>query len=426
MTTASSDNAIYLGRAGDRPGLTMLDLDRMQFEEVLSLPPAHSVYALDVNVDTGILAAGTRGGRLYCMACCGSRKVGDVETYRHCRGQLLAVCVLDESLVCSTDSTGQCLIWLIHGNDSPASLSTGGKTVCSLTMIGDDELMGLATDGCVLFWSVPDRTLTKCIKGPRPARKYALVNAIHWSEREILFYPTDNGSLAVWDMRTMESASLPAHKGDCYVVFRFGDHVVSVGANDRMCLTWDMESRTSLRSVSLPWPNSLIAGVPLDRGDQTMMLIDVEGTVLTYDIDSNSIDFIQGCQDGCYRSLVSTACVGMEVSSSTVDEDQRARQLLAQAQEMIERSEFDVVEDVCAELYELGYTRAALGLEARVAMLQKDLLKELGYRYRLYELLELQDHLPWEGSDRYLRLLEQFWMIPSMTALKMLKNLKQV
>ncbi|MBL7189638.1 MAG: hypothetical protein ISS70_25190 [Phycisphaerae bacterium] len=211
MVSTDLTDRIFLGRGGARPGVVAIQDDISHSEWFAELAPGESVYALDANIEAKTLAFGTRAGKIYVRQWPDDDSAACQEWLQG--APVLSVCWLGRSLLCSSDSSGKCLLWPLATPDQPKSLETDGRVVCAFARVAHGELVGLASDGCLLFWALPGGDLLRYVEGPRPASKLGLVNLRYWPRRDVLLYPTEDGQLCGFRLGATECQCVKAHRG---------------------------------------------------------------------------------------------------------------------------------------------------------------------------------------------------------------------
>ncbi|MHC4296589.1 MAG: WD40 repeat domain-containing protein [Planctomycetota bacterium] len=411
MTTSIDvTNPMFFGRGGARPGVMSVQDDIRHSEWLVELAAGESVYSLDVNMETSTLAFGTRAGRIYLRQWSDGNSTACQERLQG--APVLSVCWLGRSLLCSSDFSGQCLLWPIASGEQPRFLETDGRTVCALAKMSDGQFIGLASDGCMLFWSLPQGELLKCIEGPRPCSKIGLVNLRHWSRRHLLIYPTEDGQLCSYRPDAMQCECVEAHQGGLYVVLPAEKRLITVGREDGLIKIWhDLTSAPACR-IEIPWSAGFVAGWATEPDGRSILLIDEEGIAGVFSLTDTSVTLVSQLPGDDFRAVVGKSpdelarCRRQSVEA-------KARGLIAQAAESIGQGRSEGLESLAAELTSLNYCEAALGIRAQAARLQDDPLKELKIRHELIHMLN-GDYTAFRDSvARYAVLLERFWRLAS-------------
>lgn len=413
-TSIDVTNRIFLRRGGVRPGVMVAQDDTGRSEWLAQLGACESVYTLDINMETSTLAFGTRAGKIYL-------KQWSDDDSTACREWLqgapvLSVCWLGHSLLCSSDVSGQCLLWSIANGEQPRFLETGGRTVCALAKVSDSQIVGLASDGCLLLWSLPQGELLKCIEGPRPCSKIGLVNLRYWSRRDLLVYPTEDGQLCSYRLDAMQCECVEAHQGAFYVIIPAGICLITVGRKDGLVNIWhDLTSGPS-QQIELPWSAGFVAGWALEPDGRSILLIDEQGIAGVFNLTDTSLTLVFQLPGGDFRAVVGQSpdelarCRRQSVEA-------KARGLIAEAAESIGRGRAEGLESLAAELMSLNYSEAALGIRAQAARLRNDFLKELEIRHELMPMLHGNYTACKDSVTHYAVLLERFWQIPNAWAI---------
>ena len=408
---ACATDRVLLGTGGPSPGLWASDETGRGLVEVLRLEHGHSVYAADMDQEAGWLAAGTRGGRLHVLpigtepdseATCDARVLVQ-------GAAVLSVCLLGASHLAATDTAGRCLLWSPDAEPMrPRVMPCAGAGVCSLSRIGDDRLAGLSQDGQLLIWHWSDAQLIHEAQLPAPPDKGALVHLVSWQDPERLAYPTIDGHLATYDLRTHDLATWPAHREGFSVAMASGEELLTVGRHDGQLKFWHSGEQTPVRSI--PAPTDIIAGAVLTDHPLQMVLITAQGAAGLYGLGQGGLQLLRTVEGGAYRTAI-----GQRFNVRAAHQEQHriaeAKSIQQMIQDGVDRNEVDDLDGRHARLVALGFEEVSLALRARQAAKQEDLAAELSARCRLAGLLPDDDQRAVRSLERYAGLLLKTWQL---------------
>ena len=401
--------SVFLGLGGQRPGVMMLRPDSEDTQRLIGLPIGQSVYALDVHAGTGRIAYGTRTGTVQAAPCSIDRQNGQPPSRWAQGAPLLAVCWVGDSLLCSADTRGGCLLWNASDPNDPERLETEGKVICSLASWPNGQLAGLSGDGYLLFWSVSSRRLLRCVQGAVPPRKLALVTLVAWPRPGSLIYPTEDGRLCTLSHEASCCQYVDAHQGSFYVIVPVRDGLLSVGQEDRMVRLWDRLPGKPVWEAMLPWPRPVVSGWPMGYQAGSLLLIDREGTATVFDYADGAVGFVRQLPGTNYRTAVGMSWVELK-RRYDARRATRINQLQTQAKEAIEHGRTENLETMANEMASLGFKRVSLGLRTQQARLENRWLDELHVRIELMELLGNGDKAP-ESIRQHVLLLKRLWQL---------------
>jgi len=412
MVYTDVKDQIFFGRGGDRPGVMVTQDDIGRIEWFAELPTGESVYALDMNIEAKLLAFGTRAGKVYVKQLLND---GHNDNRTTCQewfqgAPVLSVCWLDYSLLCSSDSSGQCLLWATTAPEQSSLLETNGCVICALTRTHHGELVGLASEGYLLFWSIQEGDLVRCIEGPRPASKLGLVNLRYWSRYDVLLYPTEDGHLCWYQLDATEVQCIKAHKGAFYVVIPAVKSLITVGKEDGLIKVWYDLDTGPVCEMEVLWSRGFIAGWAVKPEAQSVLLIDDEGNAGVFDLTETSAQLTGQLIGESFRAVMGMSPAELARRRMASDETE-ARKLIAQATELIGLGRPEQLDGLAGNLESLGFTRSALGIRAQRARLQNDHLGELEIRRQLAQIMVGDNDAGKDTMRRYAFLLEQFWQL---------------
>lgn len=404
---------IFLGCGGTRPGVMAIQDNIDHTEWFAELMTSESVYALDMNIEARLLAFGTRAGKIYVKQLSDD---GHNDNRATCQewfqgAPVLSVCWLDYALLCSSDSSGQCLLWTTTAPERPKSLETNGCVICALTRTHHGELVGLASEGYLLFWSIPQGDLVRCMEGPRPASKLGLVNLRYWPRHDVLLYPTEDGHLCGYQLGATEVHCIKAHQGAFYVVIPAERSLITVGKEDGLIKIWHDLNKGPVSEMEVLWSRGFIAGWAMEPEAQSVLLIDEEGDAGVFDLTETSAQLTGQLMENGFRAVAGMSPDELARCRRASDEA-KARKVITQATELIGQGRPEQLDGIAGNLESLGFTRSAFGIRAHRARLQNDPLGELEIRRQLAQIMDGDNDASRNTMKRYAFLLEQFWQLP--------------
>lgn len=400
-----------LGTGGLRPGAWILGVDGEPPQQILELPRGHSIYAIAMGLESGRLAIGSRGGRIYLFSWPGEMGLGEASC-KHTLAQgapILSVCLMGDSLLASSDTAGRCLLWRVAERpDPPSQLTLPGGPICSLLSLDDRELVGLSASGEIAFWSLPCGEPVRMVKGPPPPAKTALVHLTRWPAGGALVYPGRDGHLVVYGLEDGRFASRAAHDGEFFAVAASGDRLMTIGRTDRQLKIWQVGCDRPIETLEAPL--GIVSGAVMSDTPQRLLLVTDAGAAGVY-----------RCEGGALQRERQLDGQGFRVASGPSPQVRAAlheRQRLAKAQhlrsqilEMIDRDDPGDMDALHTELIALGFEEVSLALRARHASVRNDLIAELDARHRLASILPKGDRKAVRSLRQYAALLESTWRI---------------
>jgi len=410
LTVPSDINAVFLGLGGDGPAVCVFASHGSGDRQLAELPEGQSVYAIDVCTDTGRVAYGTRGGMIQTI--CWPPQASDRQApsqWSH-GSPVLSICWVTDALLAVADTAGRCLLWNPVAPAEPKRLDSEGCIICSLQMLPDGELVGLSGDGCLLFWSIPEGHLLRCVQGVPPPPKLALVHLRFWQRERLLMYPADDGRLCLLSPDGMRLRYVDAHRGPFYVVLPGPKGVLTVGGDERLIRSWDRLPGSPAWEAVVPWSRHFVSGWSIGFQPDSVLLIDREGTGAVFVCTDGKIRFSRQLVGANYRTVAGQPAEEV-ARRHAVQRLTQASHLYAEAKEQIQRGQPGGLQRLADELAALGFKRMALGIRARCAHLENRLLDELRLRKELMELLG-PGPAARASARQYVLLLKMLWRLP--------------
>ncbi len=402
---------ICLGAGGPRPGAWIFGDNGADPHRILELPEGHSAYAIDMDLESGRLAVGTRGGRVNVFTWPGDMGAGEASsTLTLVQGApLLSVCLMGGSQLASSDTAGRCLLWrAVERPTPPVQLPVPGGPICSLLNLEGRELVGLSANGEVVFWSLPDGELVRMIKGTPPPQKTALVQLTRWPAAGALVHPGDRGQLVTYSLENGRFTDRTAHEGEFFFVAVSGDQLLTIGRTDRQLKVWQADHNEPFETFEAP--TGIISGAVLSDTPRRLLLVTDAGTASTYRCDGGALRRERQL-DGQGGRVVAGPPPQARVALHERKRLAEAQGLRERILEMIERGDPGDAEALHAELIGLGFEEVSLALRARNASVRNDPIAELGARHRLASILPKGDRKAVRAFQRYAAALESTWQM---------------
>jgi len=410
MHINENKNLLLIGTGGSKPGVWALLLDCRSFVPILSLPPGHSVYALDLDPEGERFAIGDRSGNIQVFSWTGMSAASPPERLFHLTqgAPVLSVCLVNDSMLASSDTQGRCLIWHpMEDEDHPTSLEGDGYPICSISRIDEGRIAGLSAGGSLLIWDSDQKRRIGSIACPRPPHKIGFVKLIHWPEQDAMVYPIEEGSLAVITLSTLDLEVQEAHEGSFYACIINEKRIHTIGSQDGCVKTWTWADAGIKLTQTGSAPSGVVSGEILDALSEEFLLINDEGEASVYRLDGGSSRLIRRMEGNHYR-----VAAGPAGSARHYMEERRrivlCQSLRDQAIERINADPTEDLEDLYSRIIEAGFEAVAIGLRAHQAYLQDDLIEERRARHRLLAIMPEPDR---DSLYRYATLLMKAWCI---------------
>ena len=405
-------SSLILGAGGSEPGVQILPSNGTEAFGLAELPHGHSVYAIDVDAESGLISLGTRGGRIELLSWLDDGESFQIQrTHSLLHGApVLLVCLLGGSQLATTDTAGRCLLWQpALDPNSPQSLEANGGCICSLLRLPNNKLLGLSAEGRLLLWDIGNGgRLLSTMDAPVPPEILALVRLLYWPAQHAAVYPAGDGRLVTYNLTEMQVRTCSAHEGGFYAILTEGDKLHTIGKSDGLLKSWqDMDGSSSQQ---LEAPQGIISGHILVGNSPRALLIGEAGEAGVYSLDSDPIRLIGQLSGNQHRAVGGPsvqACRGFQ-------QRQRlsiAKQLRSQIKTHIDRREFEETKDLYRQLAELGFKMVSLALRARQARAQQDILGELEHRHELANSLPADDHRSLASLRHYTDVLQRAWRL---------------
>ena len=399
---------VLIGAGGPRPGLWTVSAEGGDALPVAELPAGHSVYAVDVDPEAGLVAAGTREGRIDLLSWSDTFEPSQVQSLVQ-GAPVLSVCALEESRLASSDTAGRCLLWQpMEDPNHPVPLEVDGGVICSLLSLGEGTLIGLSSQGKLLLWDVTEGRTMRTLVGPIPPKKHSQVRLSYWPAHDAIVYPTRAGQLAVCQLDGSEVQTCEAHAGDFYVTIVDGDCLHTVGRQDGICKSWrDLAGSAHEESRA---PMGVVSGELLTTRPGRVVLVNEEGQAAVHELGPDHLRVIHHLAGDHYRVVAGPPSQVREALALR-ERQTRAEELKSTILASIRSGRGEDLDPLYGEMVALGFEAMSWGLRARQACHEEDLVGELNARHEIAALFPSADGDSAPLMQPYASILEKTWQI---------------
>jgi hypothetical protein len=405
----------YLGAGGEAPGVWgLLAADTGVTERVLALDCGHSVYAIGVSLDDGLLVCGTRQGELVVIQLDAAPTLPVTEFRSWDVGAgVLALALVDARCVVTADEAGRCLSWDLSADDTlPVVLAFERGVVCGLAKLPDGRLAGITNEGMVVVWDLPGGRVRTTAHGPRPARPIALARLAYWAPRQALIYATEDGQLAGFDVAKGRFQVDRAHDGGFLFVDVVGAELLTVGRYDGCCRRWTSDSAMAVEQCGAP--TGVLGGCALGEAGERLLLLTEAGRAVIYCSSAAEDEPVALDRVAC-RVVARPDAAALRQWMAR--EDARAAgELAGRLQARLSAGGVGPNEHDYQQLHALGYPHVALHLKAEAARREDDRLGELAACHALARCLpDATASVP--SLVWYAALLQRFALLTELAAI---------
>ena len=402
---------VFLGTGGEKAGIEMICQNESANIDLCDLPEGHSVYAIDIDTEEGLIATGSRAGSIEIFSTQNQDKqTGPVKICSLVQGApLLSVCLPGNRRLISADTRGRCLLWNSFDNSvEPISMATDGGKVCSVIRISDQQIAGLTASGKLLIWDISDGDILHLWQGPTPPEKLSLVELQYWPLHNAIVYPATGGQIVVYRLSNHKLHTWHAHDGEIYVCMVDDEYLYTVGQTDKTMQIWREIQKPPVRQY--PCPEGIISGALSGNDPVRIVLIEETGRAVMSVIEADNLTCILSLNGNHYRCVVGPSEQDRRLlhKQSTMA---LVQQLQSQIQTSLENEEFEDMDGLYQQLADLGCGPLSLVLQARQAILQQDIVAELKARKSLRNTLHRDDPLLAASYNRYVNILEKTWQL---------------
>jgi len=400
-----------LGAGGRTPRLDTLDPLDGNHAGLMPLPPGSSVYAIARSPDGTRVVVGTKSGSAHvCRATEGADSAPErapaSNQFAHGNSPVLDVAFVTRRLVAVTNADGGCWLYDIESR-SVMPFETRHRTICALSVFGQDTLVGLATDGRLMFWNLERRRPTDEVQGPSPPPYAALVRLRLWAAAKSLLYPAGDGQLMAFNLGQRKLRNLSAHTGPWYLLVEAGDRCWTFGAHDGMVKAWNIDLTPA--GADMPGPLSVTTGGVLGRDEASLILITESGKAGVFEVEDNEFRNRGNLAGGDYRVYLPPDRTALRVYRDVTAQ----AQVQSVVREIRKTSDADLdTGTLYQRLEHLGYPHVARALQTERASVSGNLPAALKHSSALAAMLPRGEPKSAASLFRYGELLEKAWMFP--------------
>lgn len=406
----------------------------------LCLPPFHSVYALDLNSETGDLAAGTKGGLVIIIeAVHGSMNFKSSNIVKINQGApVLSICWISNDVLAVSDAIGRCLLWRYRS--SPAishQLPTMDGPICALLRLDENTTLGLSVGGRLHFWQPNTCQLKRTIQVPKPPSKSALVQMKYWVAKKAIVFPDDKGNLFHVILPTYKVNSLRLKNGPFYAFACLNEYLFCMAFSNSNLTVFSNESSKFLYSSELP--EGAISMFIIDSSPANALFVGRSGRLFRCRIDHSAVKFTEYLPGGTFRSIAGPDAKTVSLLH-TKKKKQEAETIIAQLNDPLNKIDDQDRIAYLNRLERLGYKHIALALEADRIECNGDIVGSLKYRKELLNLLPKDDarinlsllkyvnnlEASWHLSDAYSNLMKVFQSAPNLVDTSRVNKLRHL
>lgn len=397
---------IVCGTGGDDARVEAFSFDSGETKVLMKRLPS-SVYAIDIDCDSGRVAAGTKDGEIYLIKnVCDADPDKPVTVKKLLQGApILSVSWLGESLLAVSDSLGRCLLWDTNHESILKSLEGVEGVICSTSNLKQNLLAGLSSAGKLLFWKPPKWQLVDSVEVPEPPAMGALVHMRYWSKENALVFPSDGGRLAFYDLTTKRVTDLQAHEGDFYAISLLGEDLLTAGFADQRLKIW---SSISVKPRSLSAPADVIAAGVARIEPAVVLLVDTMGSARTYVLEGDHLNADSMLEGRNYRVIWTLPEKSARMFRDRSREEEVGR-IVNEIGEDAGRASDDTIERYHSQLIDLGYRHISLALRVEEADQRDDIVETLKLSSSLMDILPWDEPGTCASMEKYAIFLARAW-----------------
>jgi len=405
--TLSNPTRILITLGGARPGLGYYDAITGHFKEWTVLPKGQSVYSIDCDDKGKALWIGTRAGQLYRIdvrpdSDSNAELVYDFGTH----DSILDIALISTTCVATAHESGRCSLYGIADNEELKPLDTRARAPYALFCPDRKHVAGLTTDE-LLVWDI-DGHIVFASEIPEPANWLSLIKPVFFSQAGLWLWPDNYGRLVTYCHVSRHLAVHPGHNGPFYGIAESPAGLISAGFNDRTLKIWNdqLELANEISVSALP----IISVFSWEDAGTNLLFTQATGECGVYKLQGDRVDLIANSDLKDCRLLFSPD--RQALATAIADHKKHTAAEIAR-QITNSHSNPAVVESLHKELLELGFENVSLLLRAEHARANEDLVQELGFYHRLFELAGFNEPNMAESLLRFGNLLDMLWQIRS-------------
>lgn len=399
----------FLGAGGQNPRVDIIDIESLEVETSIQLPPMHSAYAIDVDWHEETFSVGTKGGLIYLFNRFPNQDFKERLASRTLfqGAPVLSVSHVAQSKVAGSDIAGRCLVWQTGDEEVPLTFETRGEVVCSLLALSEKRLTGLSSEGTFFYWDLLSAELLHARHVCRPPTMGGLVRTVFWRAAKAIACPGRKGNLVLYDPEKDHVKEVKAHDGEFYAVCLLGETLLTVGMEDRCLKLWEPDSAEPFCNLLVP--DNILSVSHLGGLKRRILLIGAGGMAQTYVLEEDNLVFEQHIVGEDYRVSISPPPEMIEAYNE-MRKEQEANEIWAKL-ENPGREDQEASEMYLSKLEELGYKHVTLAIQADKMEKEGDTSQCLRLQTALVDILP-EHPAACPSFERYAASLENAWLLP--------------
>jgi WD40 repeat protein len=283
---------------------------------------------------------------------------------------VLAVWLGEEGAMVYCDTSRRCLFWRELSNESPPRvLQLDHGPICSLFSAGDGRIVGLSTDGNLLFMHSKRGKVAKTVPCPRPAGNAAVARLEHWPANNAVAFPGEDGHLAVCRLDSLQVSTVSAHAGGFFVVAGPDGSLLTVGKDDGVIRVWPAPGKPSSKSIGCP--RETLCGRFMPGGSDSLVLIGQDGQGRLFRIADGCLHLVRRLGPLAFRTVASASSRDRQ----RLEDEHRQQAALGvgqQIREKIDAGETSDIDHLHQHLVETGFPLLSCGLRVEQAVREQD------------------------------------------------------
>ena len=218
----------FIGSGGLNSRIELRSSLNPSVHNTLYLSRFNSVYALDLNIETGNLAVGTKGGLIIIIENMANHLDFSLKNIikLHQGAPVLSICWVTANVLAVSDAAGRCYLWSYQTNSpTPYILPVLDTPICALLRLKEGSIVGLSTKGTLQIWQMNPCRLEQSVRVPEPGSKAALVLLKYWAENNTIVYPDKEGNIAQVIFPALEVNFHRLNNGEFYAFDCFDEYL---------------------------------------------------------------------------------------------------------------------------------------------------------------------------------------------------------
>ena len=401
-----ASQTLFLGAGGSSPRVERLCPDGTS-RTAISLPPGHSVYALEMDPTETKLAVGTRMGFIFVLPLGNGLDAEDhlAEPVTLIQGSpILDLAWLDELHLAACDQAGRLLFWDLRNETEPRLANTRDRFVCSLARLGGNGLACLSADGRLTIWDEADGRLVEEFPLVSPPPLLALVKLVYQAESKTLIYPGSQGRLVRSGLDGKHNL-IQAHQGDLYAFCSHRAGITTFGLHDGQMKSWDMAGGGPER-IRKTVKGAICAEVFTEDPLQVTLIVD-DGRVCIHLIENQETEVSEALPGAGFRLVTGP---GRRSDRPALTPGQ-IHDLVIRIQEAASSQDDPESGRLHDQLIKAGYEHVSLALKTDQEVSEGKYLEALASSQRLIQLLPVDDSRTVISLTNHARLLARFGLL---------------